>query len=149
MSDTDDITYAQIDSDYSLNLEYRTLQKTLYHRFNRLLNKVELRRQGYQFIIGRTFGMKYPYLQLQVYRPDSTTHEMEWGGSGKAYLSEFMSDSEFFQCALGMAIAYEQHEVRELFFVDGVRVYGPHIDWQALASVAGQLDARQQVDLTP
>lgn len=82
------------------------------------------------------------FLQLQHYRPDTFTGEMRWGGGGKSYLSPFMTTSEIVRRALGAAIAYEEHEVREEFKYRGVRIFGPHIDVEALVEVAERLDVR-------
>lgn len=98
--------------------------------------------EGYRIHVGLTEGMKYPYVQVQHLRPDTDTGEVEWGGGGKAYVTEWATESEIFQMVLGLAIAYETHEVREAFKVDGKRVFGPHIQTTALAEVCDRLDVR-------
>jgi hypothetical protein len=82
------------------------------------------------------------FLQLQHYRPDADTGAMAWGGGGKSYLSPHMTASEIVRRALGAAIAYEEHEVREFFRYRGARVFGPHISVDALVEVADRLDVR-------
>lgn len=114
---------------------------TLAGRLNALVDRVTYR-DDYFWIVGHTDGMKYPYLQLAHYRPDAVTGVPGWGKGGKAYISEHATDSEIFQTMFGLAKAYEEHEVREFFRVDGVRPFGPHISTAALCSVADQYDAR-------
>lgn len=99
-------------------------------------------RPNYQWVVGTTQGMKYPYLQIRHWRPDSTTGEMAWGAGGKAYISQHATDSEVFQTMLGLAKSYEEHEVREFFNVDGKRPFGPHIDTAALCEIADRIEVR-------
>lgn len=113
----------------------------LYLRVKRLTQRVTYR-DDYTIFVGLTDGMKYPFLQIKHYRPDSVTGQWGWGSGGKAYISEHATDSEIFQTMLGLAKAYEEHEVREFFLVDGKRVFGPHITTTALAKVADETDYR-------
>lgn len=83
------------------------------------------------------------YLQLEVDRPDCFTGEMGVGKSGKTYLSEHQTDSEILRKALGLFLAFEEHEVREDFKWNGRAIFGPHIDIQALWDVALKLDIRK------
>lgn len=118
-------------------------RQALYERVWRLVSRVSYRDESdYIFKVGQTDGMKYPYIQLQHLRPDAVTGEMGWGQGGKAYISEFATDSEIFQTMFGLAKAYEEHEVREFFLVDGARVFGPHIDTMALKEIAERVDVR-------
>lgn len=110
-------------------------------RLNALVDRVTYR-DDYFWIVGRTPGMKYPYLQIAHHRPEAITGRRAWGKGGKAYISEHATDSEIFQTMFGLAKAYEEHEVREFFRVDGVRPFGPHISAEALCSVADQYYAR-------
>lgn len=111
-------------------------------RLQSLIERVSYRNATYYFRVGLTPGMKYPFVQIAHLRPDSTTGEQGWGFGGKAYISEHVTDSEVFQTLFGLAKAYEEHEVREFFLVDGKRPFGPHIDTVALCGVADRLDAR-------
>lgn len=122
-------------------------RNAMVKRLQQLVERVEYRPDSYWYVVGVTPGMKYPYIQLKHNRPDCNTGELGTGGSGKVYVNEWSSDSEVYQLMLGLAIAYEQHEVREFFKVDGERIYGPHIAWYALAEVCNITDARQQQDL--
>lgn len=84
------------------------------------------------------------YLQVECDRPDIYTNVMGVGRGGKAYLSEHMTDSELARLAFGLFKAYEEHETREWFQVDGVSVFGPHIHLDALLVAGTQLDFRQE-----
>lgn len=112
-----------------------------YKRIKALVKRVKYR-DDYTFIVGLTEGMKYPYVQISHMRPDSVTGKMGNGKGGKAYISQYATDSEIFQTLFGLAKAYEEHEVREFFLVDGARVFGPHIRTEALATVAEDTDYR-------
>lgn len=112
-----------------------------YKRIKELVDRVTYR-DGYTFIVGLTEGMKYPYVQISHMRPDAITGKMGVGKGGKAYISQYATDSEIFQTLFGLAKAYEEHEVREFFHVDGERVFGPHIKTTALAAVARNTDYR-------
>lgn len=88
------------------------------------------------------------YLQLQVARDDAITGDPGVGRSGKAYLSTHMTDSEIVQTIFGLIKGYEEHECREYFRLDGVAIFGPHIDYQALLVAARQTDARRPIPST-
>lgn len=113
-----------------------------YKRIKALVDRVTYR-EDYTFIVGLTEGMRYPYVQISHYRPDAITGKMGMGKGGKAYISQWATDSEIFQTLFGLAKAYEEHEVREFFHVDGERVFGPHIKTSALAAVARNTDYRE------
>lgn len=121
--------------------EFTAVRRELYSRLRRLVDRVSLR-MNYRIHVGMTEGMKYPYLQVQHYRADTNTGVWNWGHGGKMYVSEWSTDSEVFQGILGLLIAYETHEVREGFRVDGVRAYGPHVDVEAHKEIAHRLDVR-------
>jgi hypothetical protein len=82
------------------------------------------------------------FLQVRVWRRDTVTGDMGWGKGGKRYLSEHMTVSEVVRVAYGLFAAYEEHECREGFKFSGRRVFGPHIDVNALWEVANKIDAR-------
>lgn len=86
---------------------------------------------------GRLFIQVVAARRLDVY-----TDQLGRGGGGKAYLSPVMIESEVVQLCLGLIKAYFEHEVREHFTYKGRRVYGPHIDVNALWEVANRTVAR-------
>ncbi len=87
------------------------------------------------------FGSRW-YYQVESDRPDAVTGEPGTGRGGKKYLSPHATRSELAQTALGLFLAYEEHEAREFFRYDGVQVYGPHIDVLALVEVAHRTEVR-------
>lgn len=50
----------------------------------------------------------------------------------KWHVSQHATDSEIFQTALKAALTSAEHRVREHFLVDGLRVFGPHLDIEAM-----------------
>jgi hypothetical protein len=85
------------------------------------------------------------YFQIACERLDVVTKVMGTGYSGKAYLSEFMTDSELVQTTFGLYKGYWEHEARETFEWRGRRVFGPHISTEALWDVALRTDARKPI----
>lgn len=84
------------------------------------------------------------YLQVRCWREDTITRQMGWGYGGKAYLSPHMVKSEVVQTAFGLYKAFLEHEARESFKYRGRRVYGPHMDVDALWEVAQRVDVRKE-----
>ncbi|MGL4999434.1 MAG: hypothetical protein ACRC5T_10740 [Cetobacterium sp.] len=83
------------------------------------------------------------YFQIACLRPDIVTGEMGIGYGGKAYLSEYASDSELIQIVFGLYKSYWEHEARETFKWRERRVFGPHISTEALWEVARRIDVRK------
>lgn len=59
-------------------------------------------------------------------------HDTSYGGrtrqyGRKIYISPYMTESEFFQSCFAAVQAFEEHEARENFQVDGLTPFGPHI----------------------
>jgi hypothetical protein len=82
------------------------------------------------------------FVQIKCWRRDVITGEWDWGYGGKAYPSEHATLSELTQMIFGLYRAYWEHEVRETFEYQGLRVYGPHISVEALMTVARKVDVR-------
>lgn len=82
------------------------------------------------------------YMQIECERPDTYTGVMGVGRGGKSYLSPWMTDSEVVRRALGLLLSYVEHEAREGFTYKGRRIFGPHLDVEALWEVADRLDVR-------
>lgn len=76
-------------------------------------------------------------LLLQHYQ---TVHH-SWTGAvsqeygRKWYLSPHMLDEEILQTALMAVLAFEEHETREAFQFDGVRLFSPHKSLLSLCAV--------------
>lgn len=56
--------------------------------------------------------------------------------SRKWFLSRHMTKSEVVTTALKAVLTAEEHEARERFRYDGVRIFGPHISVDALVGLA-------------
>ena len=56
--------------------------------------------------------------------------------SRKWLLSPHMTEGEFVQTCLKAVLTAEEHEAREKFLYDGMAVFGPHIDLEALVDAA-------------
>jgi hypothetical protein len=87
-------------------------------------------------------GLGRVYVQVICWRRDVVTGEMGEGKSGKVFLSRHMTDTEVFHALFSAYRGYFEHEARETFEVDGVRIFGPHIDVTALLEVAERVDVR-------
>lgn len=85
------------------------------------------------------------YVQISFLRPDIVTGEPGWGRSGKRYVSPHMAKSEFVALVMGTVLALEEHEAREMFKYRGRRIFGPHIDVDALWEIARKVDIREKV----
>ena len=88
-------------------------------------------------------GGRY-YFQIQAWRRDAITGELGMGFGGKAYLSEYATDSELIQIAFGLYKSYWEHEARETFKWRDRRVFGPHIATEALWEVANRVEVRAE-----
>lgn len=76
------------------------------------------------------------FLQYFTEVVDVKTDERVVQRGRKWYISSFMTESEVVQTALMAVLAFEEHEARENFFYRDSRLFGPHIDNQALRSIA-------------
>ena len=82
------------------------------------------------------------YFQIKFWRKDVITKEMGWGYGGKAYLSPHATRNELVQTIFGLYKSYWEHEARESFLYRGRRVFGPHMDVDAVWTVARKVDVR-------
>ena len=93
---------------------------------------------GYRLISGLdNYGV---YLQVEAHRPDTETGELGLGYGGKAYVTPETTAEAMVRIALGLFLRYEEHECREAFHYQGVRLFGPHVGIKALMSVADERD---------
>lgn len=84
-------------------------------------------------------GGRY-FVQIKCYRKDVITGEWDYGYGGKGYVDERMSDGQIVQMILGLFIGYWTHEAREGFKWRGRRIFGPHIDINALWEASRHVD---------
>jgi hypothetical protein len=90
--------------------------------------------------------MAHGRFYLQCIAPDRFDVDdrgMSAGHGGKLYLSPFAIESEIVQASFGLIKGYFEHEVREHFRYKGKRVYGPHLDINALLEIADRTAARK------
>lgn len=86
------------------------------------------------------------WIQVGMERPDCDNLSLvEVGKGGKAYLSPHATEDEIVKKVLGLCIAYAEHEIRECFYYQGKRLFGPHISLQALMSVSDQIVGREKI----
>lgn len=83
------------------------------------------------------------YLQAETDTVDLDTGEPWPNCRGrKWYLSPHMTKSELVATAFKAVLTFQEHEAREQFTYRGRRVFGPHIDIDALHEVAERTDPR-------
>lgn len=111
----------------------------LIDRLTRIADDIEL---GMDCSVRVEEDAKGCFVQIRCYRRDVITGEMGYGFGGKAYPSEHATLSELVQMIFGLYRGYWEHEVRETFKYQGLRVYGPHISVEALMTVARNVDVR-------
>lgn len=87
-----------------------------------------------EFLFEVTRERGVPFLRIVSPQGSNTsdpTQNFIWRGR-KWRLSEHMTSAEVAQTALLAALTAAEHEMRELFKVDGVAVFGPHWDLDEL-----------------
>lgn len=117
-----------------------TTTLAFHERLTRIVGDISLPEQ-FSVVLGHTPG-KGHYVQIKCWRLDVITKQMGYGYGGKAYPSEHASTSELVGMIFGLYKAYCEHEARESFEWRGKRIYGPHIDIEALWEVARRVDVR-------
>lgn len=97
---------------------------------------------GTRILLGYRQITNQYYLQVECERIDITTGRMGVGRGGTYVVEPGATLSEVVQAVFGLVRNYEEHEAREWFKYRGRRVFGPHMDVEALWTVAKQTDAR-------
>lgn len=78
------------------------------------------------------------FLQACYMAPCTKTQELkEWHGR-KWYLSDYMTEDEIIKTAWCAFEAAVKHETMEGFKVDGVILFNPHVDYNALLEISNQ-----------
>lgn len=118
--------------------------RTHLERVRHLVELITYRPESYrvEVDIDRADPAGRVFIQVLHDRPDAFTGVMGEGKGGKRYLSPHQTDSEIVRTVFSACLAYEEHEVREFFQYRGKRVFGPHIDVEALATIADDIDIR-------
>lgn len=110
---------------------------SLLDKINDFVDRIAYK-ENYEFIVN--YDGDGVYVQVSCWRPDCFTGEMGWGFGGKGYVKETITDSELARLCFGLIKAYEEHECREAFKIDGVQVFGPHIHLNALLEAGKRLE---------
>lgn len=82
------------------------------------------------------------YLQWKFTAPCSNTGLLQEWTTRKWRLSVHMTEGELVQTAFAAALQAEEHECRELFSYQGIRVFNPHISFDALLEAAQHTEGR-------
>jgi hypothetical protein len=93
----------------------------------------EVRCADYHFQI-QTTGHGQLYLQAEYVEQDVYSGDPAVQKTRKWMLSEHMTKSEFVQTCFKAVMTSYEHRARESFLFRGRRVFGPHIDIEALWS---------------
>jgi hypothetical protein len=107
-------------------------------RLQRELSNIEYK--DWYAIVG-TMGDGY-YFQVAFQDTCRDTGEMMEQHGRKWYVSKHMAKNELIQTALAAVLMAEEHEAREQFMYRGKRLYGPHIDLDALGEACNKLETR-------
>lgn len=114
------------------------LRGVLFARIHALAHEVELHnRPGFLEVGHDDYGV---FVQVLCSRKDTNTGEEVLGRGGKRYLRADQTDSQIVRQIFGAFLAYEEHEIREAFLYRGKRIFGPHLDVEALVEVADRVD---------
>ena len=95
-------------------------------------------------IVVRSLGFGGDRFVLQVHfdAPCVNTGEVERQSGRKWLLSPHMTECEVLFTALKAILTAVEHEAREGFTLDGVRIFGPHLSLDALLANAGRTEVR-------
>lgn len=113
--------------------------------FGRILNKIGYK-PGWGFEATTIFTDNKKsgyYFQIVFSAPDAATGLSVPQRGRKWMLSEHMTESEVVMTVLKAILTAEEHESRELFTYDGVAIFNPHIDINALKLAAIIQDKRE------
>jgi hypothetical protein len=115
--------------------------ETLLDQVQRVLMRIEYRKDGYELICGQVAPTAdLAWIQVRCHRPDTNTGEPGVGHGGKGYISAGGTDDTIVRTAYALLDAYERHECREAFHYKGERIFGPHIAVEALWDIADQVN---------
>ena len=100
-------------------------------------------RWGLMFTAGREAQEGF-FIQVVCMLPDvlDPTGPVTEQPGRKWYVSSFSTHNEVVQSCLYAWLKYMEHEARESFKYQGVRLFNPHISVSALMSVADQTEVR-------
>ena len=87
------------------------------------------------------------FIQAAATRPD-TDNPLMWatGTGAKEYVSPHSTRDEIVKKCLKLALEFVEHEIREGFFYQDHRIFGPHISIEALIEASQHLSYRPQLE---
>ena len=115
--------------------------ETFEQRLREIVSKIELG-MNCHVRIGYSAERDEHFVQIQCWRMDVITKKEGWGFGGKGWPSPHSTRNEIVQMIFGLYKGYWEHEARENFTYRGRRVYGPHMDVDAIWEVANRVDVR-------
>jgi len=110
------------------------VRSELAFRVSHLIRRVSYK-PGYRFQVNDEYtgdGPAIARVRVAFDRPDTFTGELGTGFSPSVPIFESYTDGDIVRTLFGLVKALEEHECREAFQVDGSRVFGPHIELEAL-----------------
>lgn len=101
--------------------------------------------RNFVFSVNHRAGVLF-YLKATFIEADIVTGKPEIQHTRKWLLSEHMTKSEIVQTCFKLVTTAIEHSTREGFTYDGLRVYGPHFDVDALAELCSdrRFDCRKE-----
>lgn len=96
---------------------------TLHDRLGHLFERMEYK-ENTGFL--RPMKNELQFIQHWQQIPCTTTGEVSIQRGRKFYISEHMTDGEIIRTCRLAILSFEEHEVNELFKLDGDRVLNPH-----------------------
>ena len=105
-----------------------------------ILSRVRYR-QGWFFNVADRGD--YLTLQVRFSAPDLVTGCPEYQNGRKWLVSRYSTPSELVTTAFKAVLTAEEHEIRESFRYRGKMIFGPHFNVEALVSVAGSTECRE------
>ena len=90
---------------------------------------------------GSSLFIQIAYDEVDVDEPERGLREQR---GRKWKISRWMIEDEVFRTMLAASLASAEHRVREHFLVDGVRVFGPHLDINQLIEFVKQSEEKRR-----
>lgn len=92
-------------------------------------------------VMGNGFYIQHQQL---LYDCENLHRPPTWQKGRKFYCSSHMTKSELVQTMLMAILAFEEHEAREAFYFKGQRIFGPHINIDALGEASNDREVREE-----
>lgn len=85
------------------------------------------------------------YIQVTYDAKCNKTGKLQTWHGRKWYLSEHMTDDEVVKTAYAAFEATVKHEILEGFKINGIPLFNPHVNYQALLSISNQEVSREPI----